>query len=58
MPKELIAKGISLLDKLYKETQEVIIEDTFTKKVEEIIEKITLLRKWKMTDNVERYIWD
>ena len=40
MPKELIEKGIALLDKLQKETQNVKVEDKFTQEVEALIEKI------------------
>ena len=40
MPKELVSKGIALLDKLHKETQDVKVEDKFTQEVETLIEKI------------------
>jgi len=40
MPKELVAKGIELLDKLQKETKDVKVEDKFTQEVEALIEKI------------------
>jgi len=40
MPKELVAKGIALLEKLHKETQDAVVEDKFTSEVEALIEKI------------------
>jgi len=40
MPKELVAKGVALLDKLYNETQEAEVKDNFATEVEALIEKI------------------